>query len=77
VSELDRETTKFRAVIYPESKQIACVLLQAVYGADPYVPSRYFDSKIWAVSPPTEKGLMVSGTDDEWRELARRWTFKR
>ena len=52
---------------------IACVLLQAVYGGNSHVPSQFFDTKLWAVAPPKEKPVLVSGTNEQWETLAKKW----
>lgn len=62
----------YKAVIYPKSKKIACVLLQAIYGGNSHVP-HLFDTRLWAVAPPKEKPVGVSGTKKEWEELADAW----
>jgi hypothetical protein len=59
------------AVIYPESKRIACALLQAMYGGDIAIP-RLFDTRLWQPLP-MQGGVAVSGTMDEWRMIAERW----
>jgi hypothetical protein len=59
------------AVIYPESKKVACVLLQAVYGGSSYVP-QLFDTKFWAVAP-MPGARACSATIEQWRWLADHW----
>lgn len=66
-----KEHREYRAVVYPEQKKIACVLLQAVFGGDSIVPQA-FDTKHWAVSPlPNPKPFTDTGAN--WMKLAERW----
>lgn len=67
-----QEPRQIKAVIYPKSKKVACVLLQVIYGGSRHVPM-LFDTKLWAVSPPEEKPVGVSGTKEEWEKLANVW----
>ncbi len=60
-----------RAVIYPDSKKIGCVLLQAIYGGNSFVP-QMFDSKLWALAP-LDNPRPVSGTQAQWQWLADLW----
>lgn len=66
------EPRQIKAVIYPKSKKIACVLLQAVYGGNSHV-CHLFDTRLWAVAPPKENPVGVSGTKKEWERLASEW----
>lgn len=64
----------YRGIIYPKTKQVACVLLQALYGGDSQV-AHFFPSRLWAVAPPpNDKPTPVQGTAAEWTELVARWT---
>lgn len=69
------EERKYAAVLYPETKQIGCVLLQAIYGGESIVASLFFDSAQWAVAPPQGvKPTMVRGTEAQWKKLASDWS---
>lgn len=64
---------EIRAVIYPEQKKIACVLLQTIFGGNSHIPSRYFDSDIWELSPETPGAQMFFGTAEQWQQLGNKW----
>lgn len=62
-----------RGIIYPESRKVACVLLQAVYGANSSV-AHYFDTALWELSPPQEAPKGFDLTPEKWREVARKFS---
>lgn len=63
----------FQAVVYPRNRKVACVLLQAVYGGDSSVPSKFWDTSQWQLHPPDEKPYMAKLTKDEWKLLSEAW----
>lgn len=58
-----------KLVVDMKSRRPACVILQAIYGGDRSIVSRYFDGGTW-LTAPTPDMHMVSGTLSQWREFA-------
>lgn len=67
---------KTAAAIYPDLKKIACPLLQAIYGGNGNVPSRFFDTELWQLHPIEQLPVLMVATNEQWAELAKRWGNK-
>jgi hypothetical protein len=62
---------KFKGVLDPKKKMIACVLLQPLYGGQAGL-CNFFDVRLWATSPSDDFRIM-QGTLSEWQQLADKW----
>ena len=56
------------AIYSPDTGRIACVLLQAVYGASQEV-ARIFSADDWDTAP-RDTMLRMSATKDQWKQIA-------
>jgi hypothetical protein len=57
-----------RGVYDPETRKVACVLLQVAYGGDQRA-SHCFDTRDWEVAP-TPGMMMISAPLSRWRAVA-------
>lgn len=57
-----------RALYSPSRRQIGCVILAAIYGADRRVNS-IVEGRDWFTAP-TEDMTVMSGTVEDWRRFA-------
>jgi len=57
-----------RALYSPSKRQIGCVILAAIYGADRRVNS-IVEGRDWFTAPPDDMTVM-SGTVEDWRRFA-------
>lgn len=67
-SEKTEEPQLLRALYSPSKRQIACVLLASMYGADRRVNS-IVHGRDWFTAP-TDDMTVVTGTAEEWRQFA-------
>lgn len=64
----------FSAIVYPRHRKVACVLLQAVYGGDSSVPTKFWETSQWQLHPlDNEKPYMAKLTASDWKLLSEAW----
>ena len=61
-----------RGALYKDAKRIVLPQWQASLGGDKRVP-HFFSDKFWARTNIEERPIVISLTEAEWKQLARRW----